>query len=128
MTVFWGVAQMGVAIAANRFGGDESVVKRVLGVAGLTTGLVLGLFLLGRLRRPVPSWAAVVGLLAGFVAVAAVWLPTLPPVEAWVREVLPTLTASHKKITLAWPWYAPVGAGTTVLVALAAGAIGNRRG
>jgi SSS family transporter len=128
MTVFWGVAQMGVAIAANRFGGDESVVKRVLGVAGLTTGLVLGLFLLGRLRRPVPSWAAVTGLVAGFVVVAAVWLPTLPPVEAWVREVLPTLTASHKKITLAWPWYAPVGAGTTVLVALAAGAIGNRRG
>lgn len=111
MTVFWGVAQMAVAIVAYRFGGDESVVRRVLAVAGLSTGLILGLFLLGRVKKPVPSWAAITGLLAGFLAVAAVWVPS-----AWGKPIL------------AWPWYAPVGAGTTVLVALLAAAFGRRHG
>ena len=72
MTVVWGTAQMAVAIAAYRIGSDRTVVERVLAVAGFTTGLILGLFLLGRLRRPVPSWAAMIGLVAGFIAVFAV--------------------------------------------------------
>lgn len=128
MTVFWGVAQMAVAVVASRRGEDVSVVKQVLSVAGFTTGLILGLFLLGRLRRPVPSWAAAIGLVAGFLAVLVVWLPTLGGVEAWLRETLPGTFGPHKKIALAWPWYAPVGAGATVVVALLAGRLGNRHG
>lgn len=128
MTVFWGGAQMAVAVIAYHGGSDRSVVERVLAVAGFTTGLILGLFLLGRMRRPVPSWAAAVGLVAGFVAVLAVWLPTLGPVDAWLRGMLPDTIGPDKKITLAWPWYAPVGAGVTVLVALLAGRFGNRNG
>jgi solute:Na+ symporter, SSS family len=126
MTVFWGFAQMAVAIAAWRLGRDVSVVKDVLAVAGFTTGLVLGLFLLGRVRRPVPSWAAVTGLVAGFGAVLLVWLPSLKPMDLWLRDVLPSFFPPGTKIALAWPWYAPAGAGTTVAVALAAGAIGRR--
>ena len=110
-TVAWGVAQMGVALVAYRTGGDRSVVERVLAVAGFTTGLILGLFLLGRVRRPVPPWAAGFGLVFGFAAVAGVWLPS-----TWGAPIL------------AWPWYAPVGAGTTALVALAAAALGTRHG
>jgi SSS family transporter len=128
MTVFWGVAQMAVAVVAYQSGSERSVVERVLAVAGFTTGLILGLVLLGRLRRPVPSWAAAFGLVAGFLAVLAVWLPTLGPVEALLREVLPTTIGPNKKITLAWPWYAPVGAGVTVATALLAGSFGNRNG
>jgi hypothetical protein len=64
--------------------------------------MILGLFLLGSLRRPVPSWAALAGLVAGFVVVFVVWLPPL-----WGEW------------RLAWPWYAPVGTMTTVAVALA---------
>ncbi len=101
MTVVWGIAQMGVAFAAYKLGGDESVVKKVLAVAGFTTGLLLGLFILGSLRRPVQSWAALTGLVCGFLAVLAVWLPS-----------------SFGKPVLAWPWFAPVGTGTTVIVAL----------
>jgi Na+/proline symporter len=71
-------------------------------VAGFTTGMILGLFLLGSLRRPVPSWAALAGLVAGFIVVFIVWLPPL-----WGER------------RLAWPWYAPVGTVTTVAVALA---------
>jgi SSS family transporter len=51
LTVFWGAAQMAVAVVAYRFGGERSVVDRVLAVAGFTTGLILGLFLLGRPPR-----------------------------------------------------------------------------
>ena len=101
MTVVWGVAQMGVAYAAHLLGGNESIVARVLAVAGFTTGLLLGLFILGSLRMKVASWAALAGLVCGFLAVLSVWLPAQfgPPI-------------------LAWPWFAPVGTGTTVLVAL----------
>ena len=110
MTVVWGVAQMGVAFAAYKLGGDESVVKKVLAVAGFTTGLLLGLFILGSLRRPVQSWAALTGLVCGFLAVLAVWLPS-----AFGNPVL------------AWPWFAPVGTGTTVLVDLIVNRV-TRRG
>jgi solute:Na+ symporter, SSS family len=63
--------------------------------------LILGLFLLGRFKRPVPGWAATVGLLCGFLAVFSVWLPSV------VAEPI-----------LAWPWFALIGSSVTVLVAL----------
>jgi hypothetical protein len=71
---------------------------------------LLGLFVLGSLRRPVRSGAALVGMLCGFAAVLAAWLPSLfgPPV-------------------LAWPWFAPLGAGTTVFVGLIAERLRPRR-
>jgi hypothetical protein len=83
----------------------------VLSVAGFTTGMVLGLFLLGSLRQPVRSGAALIGLVVGFLAVGAVWLPSL-----WGQ------------ILVAWPWYAPIGAGTTVAVALLVNRLGPSHG
>jgi uncharacterized ion transporter superfamily protein YfcC len=62
---------------------------------------LLGLFVLGSLRRPVRSSAALVGMVCGFAAVLAVWLPSL-----------------FGLAVLAWPWFAPLGAGTTVVVGL----------
>jgi len=101
MTAGWGVAQILVALVAHWSGSERSIVDRVLAVAGLTTGLVLGLFLLGMMKRTVSSTAAIAGLLVGFAAVMSVWVPS-----AFGTPIL------------AWPWYAPVGAGTTVVVAL----------
>src|SRR5205823_742082 len=107
LTAVFGVLQMGVAwVAFDRAGPNTVVVKQVLAVAGFTTGLILGLFLLGRMKRPVSSAAAVAGLVAGFLVVLGVWLPS-----TWDRPIL------------AWPWYAPVGAGTTVAVALLVSAL-----
>jgi solute:Na+ symporter, SSS family len=103
MTAVWGVAQMGVAYVAYRIGGNESVVNQVLAVAGATFGIVLGLFVLGSLRRPVRSGAALIGMVCGFVAVLLVWLPNL-----------------FGQTVLAWPWFAPLGAGTTTVVGLVA--------
>jgi SSS family transporter len=106
LTAVWGVAQMAVAVAAYRSGSSESVVAQVLKVAGLTTGLLLGLFVLGRMPTAVSSPAALVGLLAGFAAVLGVWLP-----EALGTPIL------------AWPWFALVGTAATVAVSLAAHAV-----
>ncbi len=128
-TAGWGLAQMGVAYGAYRLGGDKSVVEQVLAVAGFTTGLLLGLFVLGSLRRPVRSGAALTGLVCGFLAVTAVWLPSTGLLAAppWSGLAAATMGAAEpptwapgwwEQTLLAWPWYAPVGAGTTVLVAL----------
>ena len=104
---------MGVAYAALQLGSDESIVKRVLAVAGFTMGLLLGLFILGSLQTRVRSTAALIGLVCGFVAVFLVWLPAtgVTKESGWVPNW-------YTKSILAWPWFAPLGAGTTVVVAL----------
>lgn len=102
MTLVWGLAQMGVGFVALGLGSPKSVVDQVLTVAGFTTGMVLGLFLLGRMKRPVRSGAALTGLACGLATVTAVWAGS----------------------TLAWPWYAPIGTVTTVAVAWL---VGRRR-
>jgi SSS family transporter len=109
LTILWGLAQIGVGLLAVSFQQQRSVVNDVLAVAGFTTGMVLGLFVLGRFRRPVASWAALTGLIVGFLVVFAVWLP-------------PRLGYYG----LAWPWYAPIGTCVTVAVALAAQTLGKR--
>ncbi len=91
-TAFWAVAQMGVALGAERM--SDSVVNNALAIASFVTGLLLGLFLLGLWTRDVGQRSAFVGLLAGMAAVSAVKF--LTPV--------------------AYPWYALVGSGTVVLV------------
>ncbi|MBP3954022.1 sodium/solute symporter [Gemmata sp. G18] len=114
MTAVWGVAQMGVAYAAYKLGGNKSVVERVLEVAGLTMGLLLGLFLLGTMRTLVASRAALAGLVCGFLTVLALWLPS-----TGLTTDLPTwVPVFYKERLLAFPWFAPIGAGTTILTAL----------
>jgi solute:Na+ symporter, SSS family len=122
MTAVWGVAQMAVAVIAYRLGGQKSIVEQVLTVAGFTTGLLLGLFVLGSLRRPVRSGAALVGMVCGFVAVFLVWLPStkLTAEVGWLPDF-------YRQPILAWPWFAPLGAGTTVLVALIADRLLGKR-
>lgn len=102
-TAMFGVAQMLVALATTSLQSDArdtSVVEKVLSVAGLTTGLILGLFLIGTIRPRATPRAALIGLIAGLAAVLAVWIPT-----------------NWDKIIVAWPWYAPIGALTTACVA-----------
>jgi Na+/proline symporter len=96
MTSFWGLTRIGVALLAVEFLGNRSVVDGALSVASFTTGILLALFLLGRLPRPVKSNAALGGLVVGFTFVLCVWLFS----------------------KLAWPWYAPIGTLSTVSIAL----------
>jgi SSS family transporter len=111
LTFGWGLTRIGVALLALRWLSDRSVIGPVLTVAGFTTGMILGLFLLGSLRRPVAWWAALAGLLTGFFVVCLIWLPPL-----WQGD------------GLAWPWYAPVGTLTTVAIALVLNVLGANRG
>jgi SSS family transporter len=121
MTLFWGLTRVAVAVIALGMARDRSVVDQVLKVAGFTTGIILGLFLLGSLPRPVRSRAALLGMVAGFVLVFLVWLPSAfanDPIPAGLRERLGWLPPTWGGLALAWPWYALVGAGSTVAVAL----------
>jgi SSS family transporter len=103
LTAFWGLAQVGVAIGAEWLSG--SVVDNALSVASFVTGLLLGLFLLGLWGTRVGERSAFVGLIAGTVAVTLVKFLT----------------------PLAYPWYAPVGSGTVLVVGLASGWLAGRR-
>ena len=92
MTAFWCVVQMGVALAAEAL--SESVVNNALSIASFVTGLLLGLFLLGLWTKDVGQRSAFLGLVVGTAAVTAVKFLT----------------------SVAYPWYALVGAGTVVAV------------
>jgi hypothetical protein len=74
------------------------VVSNALAIASFTTGILLGLFLLGILTRRVGQPAALAGLAAGVAAV----------------------TYAKFGTPLAWPWFALVGSSTVFAVGLAA--------
>ena len=95
MTAVWGVVLMAVALGATRL--QDNVVNNALAIASFVTGILLGLFLLGILTRRVGQSAALVGMLAGVVAVSFAKFGT----------------------PLAWPWYALVGSSTVFAVGLA---------
>ena len=96
VTVAWGLVLMGVALAAT--GMKSTVVENALAIASFTTGIVLGLFLLGILTRRVGQASALTGMVAGVSAVSYAKFGT----------------------SLAWPWYALVGSSTVYAVGLTA--------
>jgi solute:Na+ symporter, SSS family len=96
MTVVWGVVLATVAFGARLL--EDNVVNNALAIAGLVSGILLGLFLLGILTRRVGQKAAMIGVLAGVAAVIYAKFGT----------------------RLAFPWFALVGASTVFAVGLAA--------
>jgi SSS family solute:Na+ symporter len=93
VTVVAGIAQIAVALAMNNQ--KRSALDAALAVASLINGPILGVFLLGSLRRG-NSRSAFAGMSAGLVVVLSVWMFT----------------------KVAWPWYAVIGSLTTVLIGL----------
>jgi SSS family transporter len=92
LTVLFGVAQIGVGIGGRWL--DSSVVAAVLGIAGFTAGIVLGVFFLGMYAERAGRRAALAGLGVGFVGMTAIFFLT----------------------PLAWPWYPLVGSAATFAV------------
>ena len=88
MTVVWGLVLAAVAFGARLL--EDNVVNNALAIAGLVSGILLGLFLLGILTRRVGQTAALVGVLAGIAAVLYAKFGT----------------------RLAFPWFALVGSST----------------
>lgn len=105
-TLLFAGLQIGVGVSG--LGGGDAVVNKVLAIATVTTGVILGLFVLALLPRRSPT-ASLVGLLGGLVAIVGVVF------------VLPWLDCK-----LAWPWHGLVSCGTTVLVGAAASRLGVR--
>lgn len=93
LTVLFGLIQMGVAIAGQYL--RSTVVEAVLSIAALTTGTVLGIFLLGLFTRHVGQRAALTGIVLGLAAMLYVRFGT----------------------SIAWTWYSLVGALITLMAA-----------
>jgi Na+/proline symporter len=70
-TIMWGIVQLCVALGAQWL--DESVLNSGLSVLSLTTGPVLGAFLVGVLTRRVGAAAMLSGMTLGAVVLAYVW-------------------------------------------------------
>ena len=100
-TLLFAVLQMGVGIVD--YGDGSPVVTKVLAIATVTTGVILGLFALALLPRRSPT-SSLVGLCGGIAAIVVVVF------------VLPAYD-----VKLAWPWHGLVSSSVTLLVgALAA--------
>ncbi len=102
LTVVFGLIQIAVGIGGQWLA--SSVVSSVLGIAGFTTGIVLGVFFLGRFARRVGQRAALAGLAVGLIGMS------------WIFFATP----------LAWPWYALVGSAGTYIAGLAASTLWPR--
>ncbi|HEX6324340.1 MAG TPA: sodium:solute symporter [Vicinamibacterales bacterium] len=101
-TIFWGVAQIGVALGAQWI---RSVLDSGLAVLSLAAGPVLGAFLVGVLSRRVGATHMLVGMTAGFAALIVIW---------WTAAT-------------GFTWYAFSGAAVTAAVAHAAARLDMRR-
>lgn len=99
-TVLFALLQMAVGVSG--LGGADSVVNSVLAIATITTGIILGLFLLALAGPPRPT-ASLVGLACGLGVTAAVVFAF--PVLGW---------------KVGWPWYGILSCGSTCLAGFAA--------
>jgi len=97
-TVFWGVAQMGVALLARDV---DSALSEGLAALAYASGPTVGAFLLGVLTRTANSAGTMTGMVAGLV------------VSLSVGRLAPVLFGFPG---LAWTWNVAVGAVVTVAV------------
>jgi len=102
-TIFWGIAQIAVALAARFV--DRSVLDAGLLVLSFAAGPVLGAFLVGVLTTRVGSGAMVAGMLAGVATVTWIW---------WTNAA-------------AWTWYSAAGVAITAAIAIVASAAAPQR-
>jgi SSS family transporter len=92
-TAGFGLVQTGIALAVGAVGTTESTVANVLKIAGFASGPVLGVYLLARFAPRVEQPAALTGFVLGVAVLSGVALGT----------------------ELYWPWYAAVGAVSTLV-------------
>ncbi len=92
LTVLFGVLQIAIGIGASYL--STSVVKDALAIAGFAAGILLGIFALGILTKRANQPGALVGMIAGISILCGIKFGT----------------------SVAWPWYAVVGAITTFTV------------
>lgn len=84
-TYGFGVIQMLVAIAVYYRNSDKSVVDQVLTLAGVTTGLTLGIFLLGQFVPRAKERDAVIAIVVGVAAVGFLFYGLGPLQTQWLE-------------------------------------------
>lgn len=103
-TFFWGAASIAVAIAMIRV---FTALDAWWNLAGMFSGGVLGLFLLGLICRKADNVAGAIAVVVGVLVILWMSLPSLLDVPAWLRNPL------HANLTIV------VGTLTIFLVGLA---------
>lgn len=96
-----------IAVGVVDYGDDSPIVGKVLAIATITTGVILGLFVLALLPRRSPT-SSLVGLVAGLAVIVGIVF-VLPLVD--LDPVRPDVQA----FKLAWPWHGLVSSGATIL-------------
>ncbi len=91
LTIFFGLVQIGIALASLQLNPASTVVNDVLAIAGFTSGVILGVFALGMFLPGCGQRGALIGLAAGLLMMSLVRFLT----------------------TIAWPWYALIGSTAT---------------
>jgi Na+/proline symporter len=91
-TVVFALIQVTVAIGGQWL--SRTVVENVLAIAGFTTGITLGVFLLGLFAPRTSQRAALVAFGLGLLVMTVIFFAT----------------------SLAWPWYTVVGSSVTFAV------------
>ncbi len=102
ITVIAGILQIGVGVAMESSG--RSALNTVLSIASLINGPILGVFLLGTMKRG-GRYSALCGMSVGLLVVLYVAFRT----------------------PVAWPWYALVGSMTTLIVGSIAASLEPRQ-
>jgi solute:Na+ symporter, SSS family len=102
LTVLWAIVQMSIAVGVAMFIGSESLIAVVLGLASLTSGVVLGLFFLDRLTVRNSAAADWAGLSLGIL----------------IASILGIAAISGQPL-VAWPWNSFIVSVTIVIVAIA---------
>lgn len=108
LTVFWGVAQMGVALAARNVG---SALNEGLAALAYASGPTVGAFLLGVLPLSANSRGTMLGMVSGLL------------VSLFLGSLAPYVLG---RPGLAWTWSVAVGATITVTVGWAASRFAQR--
>ncbi len=101
LTIFFAAVQAAVAIAAYSFELTTSTINQVLGIAGFSTGLILGLYFLAIAVPRTSERIAFIAFLAGTIVTCCVAFGT----------------------NVHWLWYTLVGSGTILVVGLVLTAI-----
>jgi solute:Na+ symporter, SSS family len=101
-TLAWGVALFLIGWAST---GVKSVLEAALGIASIVYGSLLGVFLLGLLTRRTGEGAAMIGMVAGLLAMI------------YVRFGTP----------IAWTWHVMIGTAVTFAVGAIAGLVRSRQ-
>ncbi|MFY9342687.1 MAG: sodium:solute symporter [Planctomycetota bacterium] len=109
-------AGLQIAVGVSGLGGGKAVVDSVLAIATVTTGVILGLFVLALLPTR-SATTSLVGLCGGLGAIVGVVF-VLPAIDLAPEPGV-------QPFRLAWPWHGLVSSGATVLVGWLATMVAN---